>query len=1152
MSLIDDNIKIDDIQNLMKDNIHINNQVYLDTHINNKTKRKESNSNSLNTSQSSKNEKTEDINTPLLGKRIFDDIEGDLLNHKITEPSESDNEYNNLRYHLKEIFDSQKKKEEMLDHFITIFPNYSELAKRFNTDYNKGIDTTNKKELELRANYLGKNVSHGYYNKTYAQCLLKYAKKPWMKELLVAAIVDMILGVIVEGTHGLGDPALIVGSAIILILISALFLYQKESRFKQLLNELEIKQVLVKRDNKIIKIDECELLTGDILLLQKGDIINTTGVFINGQIICSDSNNEEIEFINYYEKEEFFNITAKNLIFPHLTVLEGSGEMMVIICKRKRLQKNRHINIKKNEIFLKVESIAKPLEEVALAIGIVVAIISFVKTMIQLKRENQILPLKVIHQIVNAYLLLEAVKISLLPTGLLTSVSLSIAYSVKNMINDNVLINHFNKICQIAKMNCLLINKSSIIEGLPTVMEANINGSEFSENNNNASEIFNDIMLNTSSKLYLIEGKKRVPKGNTIDNSLLQFLIDNVDEYLFEKFESDYSSINHNARISSVLYRHSNASSFIHDKGPLFQVPFSSSNNFMLSVYEDKNQSDMCICYLKGFYENIEKMCKNTKDLIYKKAIKDFKNKSYTTIVLARKSESLQNINFEYVNEHSPLFNDYTIVAVIGISHKIQDNLAECFYQLNRSRISVKMLTEESLYTSVKICEKIGLLNKDEVVESLEYEKKLDEYEILLKNPEIIDQYCPAIKGEQLYILTEGMMTNYIKDDTVIVDEKSNKDSIRLSTVSNDESLGSFVCYSIDKRNSNNLSMFSLPRASFRESTTYNLNNIDKFTNIIRQVKLVASARPMDKLELILGIRQMNPIKNIIGVSYNGIFDDLMLSNADISFSSKLTASNLEHEVADVIILNNDFSKLLLAIEHARNIFDGIKKYAQFYLIIFGSIIVYELFGSIYFRQPPLSPIHLLWITLFTSSLSVLVFVTDKPYMDLIRYKPYDGKIFTKTMFAFIIFQIVYQMGIMIPYLIIGHKILGFKSDATFDNEKFSKHVKEGLGKQTTFGFNLFWFMMIFNFLNSRIVHIRRINVFFNIFQNLAFFIVFIVIIAIQLVLVNFGNGLTKTVTLTLKQQLYSIAAGFSVVVIQFIIKLFIVCFHKPKPKVML
>jgi Ca2+-transporting ATPase len=71
-------------------------------------------------------------------------------------------------------------------------------------------------------------------------------------------------------------------------IVSAVNDYSKEKQFKKLNEKHDVKKVNVKRDGKNRSIDSTELLVGDILLIEAGDILTCDAIFLSGHDLRCD------------------------------------------------------------------------------------------------------------------------------------------------------------------------------------------------------------------------------------------------------------------------------------------------------------------------------------------------------------------------------------------------------------------------------------------------------------------------------------------------------------------------------------------------------------------------------------------------------------------------------------------------------------------------------------------------------------------------------------------------------------------------------------------------------------------------------------------------------------------------------------------------
>jgi hypothetical protein len=320
--------------------------------------------------------------------------------------------------------------------------------------------------------------------------------------------------------------------------------------------------------------------------------------------------------------------------------------------------------------------------------------------------------------------------------------------------------------------------------------------------------------------------------------------------------------------------------------------------------------------------------------------------------------------------------------------------------------------------------------------------------------------------------------------------------------------------------NSSAPSSFTYPNQQY----VYNIKDINKFEDALNHIKLLANADNETKQIFLSGIKQLEPTKNSIGITFNSIYDndDTSLSLADITFSSNFTkgANSLSNENGDVILLNHSLSTIISSIAHARNIYDSIRKFIQFQLTVCLVTVIFCTVGNFYFVDTPLTPVQMFWMNIIMDSLGALALATDHPdTTQIMSYRPYDGKLFNPTMQMNILCQFLYQILTLLVLLIYGDKILGVPSDKTLRHHDWN----DVNGYHISFVFNTFVFMQVFNLFNCRKVHPAEMNVFSGVMTNKMFMLVVVVVSTVQLLLVNFGGRMMRTQMLSLRLQLWNI-----------------------------
>ena len=284
------------------------------------------------------------------------------------------------------------------------------------------------------------------------------------------------------------------------------------------------------------------------------------------------------------------------------------------------------------------------------------------------------------------------------------------------------------------------------------------------------------------------------------------------------------------------------------------------------------------------------------------------------------------------------------------------------------------------------------------------------------------------------------------------------------------------------------------------------------------KLKVIARASPDDKFLLVLGLKEL---KNIVAVTGDGTNDAPALKKSDVGFSMGQKGTDIAKEASDIILLNDSFSSVITALKYGRNIYDCIRKFIQFQLVVNIVAVFMTLLGGLVLKDAPLNPIQMLWVNLIMDSLASLALATEDPSEKLLSRMPYKRgeSIITKSMIRNIIVQSICQIILLSIILFWGDVIFNVADDRS----RLHNEWNEGSGYHYTIFFNIFVFLQVFNSINARKLEQHETNVFENILNNSIYIVVQVFIVVSQLLLVQYGGRIAKTRPLSLKIHLYCI-----------------------------
>jgi Ca2+ transporting ATPase len=194
------------------------------------------------------------------------------------------------------------------------------------------------------------------------------------------------------------------------------------------------------------------------------------------------------------------------------------------------------------------------------------------------------------------------------------------------------------------------------------------------------------------------------------------------------------------------------------------------------------------------------------------------------------------------------------------------------------------------------------------------------------------------------------------------------------------------------------------------------VTNLQKFRQIKKNLRVMARSSPDDKYLLVTGIQQC---EGVVAVTGDGSNDAPALTKADVGFAMGITGTDIAKGACDIILLDDNFASIIVALEYGRCVYDNVRKFLQFQLTI-NIVALYICFvSSAILRDSPLNAVEMLWINLIMDTFGACALASEPPAKEILTRKPYkkDNPIITAVMWRNILGHAVFQM-IMVSVLI--------------------------------------------------------------------------------------------------------------------------------------
>jgi Ca2+-transporting ATPase len=158
-------------------------------------------------------------------------------------------------------------------------------------------------------------------------------------------------------------------------------------------------------------------------------------------------------------------------------------------------------------------------------------------------------------------------------------------------------------------------------------------------------------------------------------------------------------------------------------------------------------------------------------------------------------------------------------------------------------------------------------------------------------------------------------------------------------------------------------------------------------TRLVLDADVFARVSPADKHQI---VRALQASGAVVAMTGDGINDAAALRAADIGVAMGAGGADVARDVADVVLLDDDFAGFVHAVEQGRTIHGNIGKSLRFLLSTNFSEILVTLAALAAGRGAPLSPVQLLWINLLSDVLPALALAVEPPEPDVMAQPPRD------------------------------------------------------------------------------------------------------------------------------------------------------------------
>ena len=967
------------------------------------------------------------------------------------------------------------------------------LFEQLKTDSEKGI-----------SNIKGREETFGS-NKVFVEEIPHFCMFVWesledlmVRILIVSAVVQIVLSLAItdDDANDWVDGVSIVLAIFVVVLVGSITNYQKELKFHEL-NEIQSEgtKFTVIRNDIPIQLTSDDLLVGDLISVTYGDVVAADLILVEGHGIKMDESalTGESDAMKKEPYQRCIELQANGEKVPSPIILsgthciEGNGKAIVLAVgdhSQKGIIKATVFNAQEKSqtpLELKLDRIARLIGYFGLLAGIITLVALFIRFGVDFSKEmkeyeedskieaimtaflqndpHQIIDLDVksntnnklinpktiiYSQIVDIIILCVSIIVVAIPEGLPLAVTLSLAFSIKKMMDKNNLVRKMhacetmggaNYICTDKtgtltknEMNVFKILTGSGEKELVQNMEVNDVGKidDDDKNKDNKSNTVKQIRENYSTLFNneLYWNTLKIAIALNVDSTITKLNQPDINgdtEICQTKNKTDKAFIDFLYRFRSPISIEKEK--YLKEEGQYKQFPFDSKRKRMTTFILSSDFPKGCRLFSKGGAENVSVFCSTYLDpdkgdikpldngIIsrIKEKIEEFNKNKLRSLYIAYKDIDEKQFNeCEKVNEDNKLIDQYDLVflAVFGIKDSLRDGVKEAVQKCKDASVNVIMVTGDNIITATAIAKECGILG-DEIDLKNFGKKQIEENPEMMNDLSKKEEYKDELLNNQPYAITGNSFYTLIEG---LICEECHKESIYCKCPKTEAE-----AKQIAKEKNEKLKPIKKDV----------IKNIDNFKRIIENLKVMARSQPIHKYALVLGLKSLG---NVVAVTGDGTNDAPALSKSDVGFAM-FAGTDIAKQASDIVIIDNNFSSIITAIIYGRNIYDNIRKFLQFQLTVNFCACIIVFMCACIGNETPLTPIQMLWVNLIMDSLGSLALATEPPYEELLKRTPTkrNESIINGKMWKHIIIQTFVQITILLILYLLAPKFIGEK-----------------------------------------------------------------------------------------------------------------------------
>lgn len=522
--------------------------------------------------------------------------------------------------------------------------------------YNSSINGLTDKQVEENRKLYGKNVIKEKEKKSTARIFLDQFQDMLVIILIISAIISIFLNEI--------ESTLVIFVVITINAILGTYQYQKAEKSLNSLRNLSSPISYVVRNNKIVKIRSYELVCGDIVIINTGDVISADGRIIEEDECEINESSLTGEAIPVKKNKKTIYKKILQVSDQHNILFSGTfctkGKAKYIVCNVGMNTEIGEIAKKLNEISSNKTPLQNNMDSFSKTLAIIIILVCFVVLIINLYRSGNFF---------DSLMFAVALAVAAIPEALSTIVTIVLAIGTEKMAKENAIIKDLKSVESLGAISVICTDKTGTLTTNQMVVKDVVNYCD------------------------LDSFKRNV------------FLSTNYDEFLATNSPTEIALIEYSKNDSFKNYN------FIKE------LTFTSDRKMMSKLYKINNKN---IIYSKGAIDIILDKCCNIYDGNVKPLDDFLKNEILNKVdTYAKLGRRIIGFAFKEIYKNNINEKDELNMNFVGFVSIIDPPRKESYESVRKcisAGIKPIMLTGDYKNTAVSIAKDIGIYNDNDIV----------------------------------------------------------------------------------------------------------------------------------------------------------------------------------------------------------------------------------------------------------------------------------------------------------------------------------------------------------------------------------------------------------------------------------------------------